>query len=261
MGGAIMEYVTTCELCLAEQHRNGHVYLGSHSTLTYRMQGKSGFSTVEELKGLKIRTALPSQGRWAENFGAVRVSMSGGEAFEAISTGLVDGALAALTEFYTLNLGDIATDISMLDVGVFNGTSPFSFGVPQWQQLTNEHRAMFIKAATYGNATMIASAYREESRALADAKKKGITLHYPSDEFIKAHNAFIEQDVQTGIDESVRTTGIENAQAKVDRYLGLIEKWRKLTDGVDRTDANALGKLYMDEIWSKVDPATYGMGD
>jgi TRAP-type C4-dicarboxylate transport system substrate-binding protein len=260
MGGAIMEYVTTCDLCLAELHGNGHVYLGSHSTLAYRMQGRSGFSNAEELKGLKLRTALPSQGRWAEHFGAVRVALSGGEAFEAISTGLVDGALAALTEFYTLNLGDIATDISMTEVGVFNGTSPFSFGVPQWQELTDEHRAMFIEAATYGNATMIANAYREESRALAEAEEKGMTLHHPSPEFVKAHNAFIEQDVQTGIEESVRTTGVENAQEKVDRYLALIDKWRKLADGVDKTDADALGKLYMDEIWSKVDPATYGMG-
>ena len=36
-------------------------------------------------------------------------------------------------------------------------------------------------------------------------------------------------------------------------------KWEELLDGVDTTDEDALTALAMQEIFSKIDPATYGV--
>lgn len=259
MTGAIAEYITTCEPCLAEHARNGHVYLGSYSATPYYAQGRKPFSTLEELKGMKLRTAMAAQGRWAENFGAIRVAIPGPEAFEAISTGTIDATLAALAEFFNLNLVEVATHVSMLPVGVFNGNSPFSFGAPQWQDLTDSQRAAILKVAPYGVATIVAGYERDENRAKEVAKERGIKLVEPSPKLLEASAEFIKADVQTGIEEAERTTGIQDARAKVDRYLALIDKWEKLTADVDPTDAQALGDLYYNEVWGKIDPKSYGM--
>lgn len=259
MTGAIHEYITTCEPCLAEHARHGHVYLGSYSATAYYAQGSKAFTTAEQLKGLKVRTATAAQGRWAEHFGAVRVAISGTEAFEAISTGTIDVTLAALAEFFNLNLAEVATHVTMLPVGVFNGNSPFSFGAPQWGELTDEQRAAILKVAPYGVATIVTGYERDEDRAKEVAKERGIELVEPSPELRKASEEFIRNDVQTGIEEAERTTGIADAQAKVDRFLALIDKWQKLTADLDRTDAQAFGDLLWTEIWSKIDPKTYGL--
>lgn len=259
MTGAIHEYIVNCEPCLAEHARNGHVYLGSYSATPYYAQGRKSFTTADELKGLKIRTATASQGRWAEHFGAVRVAISGTEAFEAISTGTIDVTLAALAEFFNLNLVEVNTDVTMLPVGVFNGNSPFSFGAPQWADLTDDQRAAILKVAPYGVATIVTGYVRDETKAKEVAKERGIKLVEPSEALKKASAAYIQKDVAIGIEEAERTTGIKNAQQKVDHYLELIEKWKKLTANIDRADPQAFGDLLWNEIWSKVDPKTYGL--
>lgn len=259
MTGAIAEYITTCEPCLAEHARNGHVYLGSYSSTPYHAQGKRAFSTIDELKGMKLRTAMAAQGRWAEHFGAVRVAIPGPESFEAISTGIIDASLLAFAEFFNLNIIDVASHVSMLPVGVFNGNSPFSFGAPQWQELTDEQRAAILKVAPYGIATIVAGYERDVIRAKEAAKERGIKLVEPSPELVKASQEFIRADIKTGIEEAERTTGIKDAPAKVDRFIALVDKWKKLTADVEPTDADALGALYWEHIHSKLDPKSYGM--
>lgn len=259
MTGAIHEYITSCEPCLAEHARHGHVYLGSYSATPYYAQGRKSFTTAEELEGLKIRTATAAQGRWAEHFNAVRVAISGTEAFEAISTGTIDVTLAALAEFFNLNLVDVNTDVTMLPVGVFNGNSPFSFGAPQWADLTDDQRAAILKVAPYGVATIVTGYVRDEVKAKEVAKERGIKLVEPSAELKKASEAYIATDVKLGLEEAERTTGMENGQEKVDRYLALIEKWKKLTADIDRSDPQAFGDLLWKEVWSKLDPKTYGL--
>lgn len=259
MTGAIHEYITSCTDCLAEHARHGHVYLGSYSATAYYGQGRKAYRTLEDLKGTKIRTATAAQGRWAEHFGAVRVAISGTEAFEAISTGTIDVTLAALAEFFNLNLVEVNTRVNLLPVGVFNGNSPFSFGAPQWSELTDSQRAAVLKVAPYGVATIVTGYVRDENRAKEVARERGIELVEPSDELKKASEAYIATDVKLGLEEAERTTGIRNGQAKVDRYLALIEKWKKLTAGIDQTDPQAFGDLLWNEIWSKIDPKTYGL--
>ena len=51
--------------------------------------------------------------------------------------------------------------------------------------------------------------------------------------------------------------GLENVDPKIKTIAALIEKYRVLTLGMEN-DADALAKLYWDEIMSKVDLTTYG---
>lgn len=49
---------------------------------------------------------------------------------------------------------------------------------------------------------------------------------------------------------------VKNVEAKVQVIEGLIEKWLKLTKGVQT--AEELHKIYLAEIYSKLDAAAYG---
>lgn len=259
MTGAISEYIFTCEPCLEEHSELGHVYLGSYSTTPYHIQGTRPAGTIESLKGMKMRVGLPSQGRWAEHFGGIRVAIPGPEAFEAMSTGTIDAVLFSFAEFFNQSTVEVATHVTLLPIGVFNSTAPFSVSKTTWRDLSVSERAAMLEVAPYALAKIVAGYERDVTRAKKVAGERGIELIEPSPELVKASNEYIETDVKLGIEEAVRTTGVENAEAKMERYMGLIEKWKKLTADVDPMDTDALGALYWRHIQGKVDPETYAV--
>ena len=48
------------------------------------------------MKGLKIRNGAANFGRYAEKLGAVKVAISGGEIYEAMSANAIDCAMVAI---------------------------------------------------------------------------------------------------------------------------------------------------------------------
>ena len=52
--------------------------------------------------------------------------------------------------------------------------------------------------------------------------------------------------------------GLKNVDPKIAKITELIEKWKGLTADI-ADDPEALTKLYWDEIFSKIDPSTFGM--
>lgn len=258
MAGAITEYILTCSECLEEQSRNGHVYLGSFSSTPYYVMGGKGFTSSEEMSGLRLRAGMPSQGRWIEHFKGIRTSIPGSEVFEGISTGLIDGALFAIPELYGINLIEIVKKISLTPAGIFNGNAPFNFGAPQWKELSESQRAAILKVAPDAIAAIVQGYVAEEARAKVEAVGRGIELIEPEAELLQASDAFIKQDLASIISEAERTTQLKGAAQKADRYQALITKWEALVADVADDDAEALANLYRTEIWSKVDPKSYG---
>jgi len=59
--------------------------------------------------------------------------------------------------------------------------------------------------------------------------------------------------------EMTEKYGVQNAAEKLEKSRELIEKWKVLTKDIKRGDTEALAQLYMDEIYSKLGLASYGM--
>ena len=69
---------------------------------------------------------------------------------------------------------------------------------------------------------------------------------------------FVRGDLRIIAAQFTKDYGIKNVDAKIAKIIALIEKWKGLTADI-ADDPKALAKLYWEQIFSKIDPATFGM--
>lgn len=66
----------------------------------------------EQLAGKRLRTDGSQWSRWAQQFGASPVTLSGNEAFEALDQGVVDCVIISAPDLESLGIIDATTDIT-----------------------------------------------------------------------------------------------------------------------------------------------------
>lgn len=260
MAGAMSEYVLTCEPCVAERLAANMVPLGNASTGSYAILGTSPMTTPDELKGKKLRAAGGAWSRWAAAMGAVGVSMPGNEIFEGMSQRTIDGAMNAPTELTSIRLKDVATHVT-LDVpgGTVHGLDISSVNRDTWRSLTTDQRKAWIEAAALGNASATWKFVTDVAKNIEDAKAAGIVVANASPELKAASQAAVEADLANIAKIAADTHGIQDADAKIARFRALVTKWEGLLPTDRDWTADQIADVFRAEIYSKLDPATYGM--
>jgi len=260
MSGAMSEYILTCEPCIAERLAANQVPLGNASTGTYAIISTTPITNAEELKGKKIRAAGGSWVRWAGAMGAVGVSLPGNEIFEAVSQGTIDGAFNAPSELTSIRLIDVATDVTVnMPGGTVHGLDVMSVNRDFWKSLTDEQRRAYMDAAALGNAATTWKFADDVATNLALAKEKGINIHEASAGMIAISDAAIEADLAEVVKLATETHGLEDADAKVARFRELVTKWEGLLPLDREWTPEEIADVFRAEIFSKLDPATYGL--
>ena len=260
MAGATSEYTYFhCPECLAEYKKENQVYLGTGASPTYIMLCTKPVRTLEDLKGKKYRSGAANFGRWAEAFGGIKVSMPGNDIYEALGQGVLDCAMLSATELTNLSLFDIVTHVTRrIPGGVFSGVATNNVNVDTWKSLTTEQRAVFLKGAARINADLTWKYYSDAKRNLDDSPGKGVEVIEPGPEIMAKSDEFVKGDLKVIAQQFKDDYGLTNVEAKIEKITELVNKWKKLTADI-ADDPEALAKLYWDEVFSKIDPATFGM--
>lgn len=260
MAGATSEYVFfNCPDCQKEFLQQNQIYLGTGSTPTYILLCTAPIRTADDLKGKKLRSGASNFGRWAENFGATKVTIPGNDVYEAMSQGVIDCAMMSATELTNISLFDVTKAITRrVPGGVFSGVATNNVGTSVWRSLTLEQRTAFLKGAARAQADFTWKFYADAKRNLEAAPDKGIEIIEPSAELLAKTEEFVKADLGVISAEYTRDYGIEGADEKIAKISELVEKWKGLTEGL-ADDPEGLAKVYWDEIFSKLDPETYGM--
>lgn len=229
MAGAMSEYILTCEPCVAERLASNQVPLGNASTGTYSILGTAPMATPEQMQGRRLRAAGGAWSRWAAAMGAVGVSMPGGEIFEAVSQGTIDGAMNAATELSSLRLNDVATDVTVdLPGGTVHDLDLMSVNRDFWRSLSTKERQAWIDAAALGNAAATWKFATDVAANLVAAEAAGITIHRASPELVAASTAAIGADLANIAQIAANTHGIQDAEAKIARFRELVARWEAL---------------------------------
>ena len=258
--GAVAEFMMlNCADCLDEWAAQQQVYLPNGATPEYQLMCTEPVRDQSELQGKRLRVAGAQWARWAEHFEASTVSLPGGEVFEALSQGVVDCTVQSSPELGNFQLKEVVTDITT-DVpgGVFSGGA-LSFNRSVWQGLDDKQREHVLRAAARlaGEVTWRYQAYGE--RDLEEAREAGVTVHDPSAELVEASRQFIEADVARIAASYEDNYDIADAEAKIAELRPMIEDWMKRLEDTDVEDGEDLGDLYWEAIYSRVDPASYGL--
>ena len=259
IAGALSEYVFNCPECLGDYKKQNQVYLGSGIGSTYMMLCTSPVRTLEDIKGKKFRTGAANFARWAEHFGGVAVSLPGNDQYEGMSQGVIDCTMASATELTNYSLYDVTKFITVgIPGGNFAGVATNNVNASVWKDLTDKEREVFLQASARSAAELTWRYYSDSNRDLEASPAKGIEVLAPTDEVKAASDAFVEADLGFVEKQFAEDYGIENAGAKIAEFSRLVEKWKGLTADIG-DDQEALAKIYWDEIFSKIDPATYAM--
>lgn len=258
MAAAMTEYMVTCDTCQDELKSFGMVYLGSGSSDVYTILTKKPVKTAEDLKGLRLRSGGAPFSRWAENFGAVPVSVPVTDTFESLSQGTIDGTIASVADLLSFRLIDLVSNVAVMQIGTYHATSDFTVGEAAWQSLSVEEREALARAANRANVDFTQRWGAEMPKEAIDAAKKAnIAFVEPDQALVDASNAFGEADVQNAIDRSRDQFGLKDADARVHRFLDLVDKWTKIVDDAGNDPAK-IAKATQTEIWDKVDFSKYG---
>lgn len=253
ISSAVTEYIATCDECLAEFRQNGQVYLGTDATPPYNLLTTKPVRSVEDLKGLRIRTGAPIYANFVAELGGEATPIPSSELFESLSQGVIDGTFSGNHEIIANRLGDVVKYVTQTEEGVFNGAADATLSQLLWFRMSPEVREAMARAAQYGTVKGLYAFLRDAEKARDVDDIEFIAM---DDSLKAAKEAFNEAHVARAA-EILEGRGVTNAQAKVDRYKALIEKWEGLvTPGMPYEE---LAELRYQEIFAGKDMNQYGM--
>lgn len=256
--GAMLEYVMlNCPACAEEAAAQNQVYTSAASSPPYVLQCLEPTSSPDDLKGKRIRAGGAWWSRWVEAMGATTVSISINETFEALSQGVLDCTASNATELTNFSFIDVVKSINLDVPGAVFTSAVSNVNRDVWQGLSNEQRAVLLQAGATVSSQMTWNYWQEGQNNIEQAKAKGIDFTGADDALKAKSRAFIEQDIENMIASYKERFGIEDGAETVAKMRELLEKWSPLVGDVD--SAEGLAELYWTEVYSKLDPATYGL--
>jgi TRAP-type C4-dicarboxylate transport system substrate-binding protein len=259
MGAALTEYTVNCESCQTEMSDFGIVFLGSGSSDPYMLLTTKPVAAAGDVSGLRLRSGGAPFSRWAENFGAVPVSIGVGETFEAMSQGTIDGSMASIGDLLSFRLVDLVKNVTAVPLGTYFATSNFATAKATWADMTVEERTALLRAANRANADFTQRwGYDFPGIATQAARDAGIEFGEADADFVEASTAFAMADRETAAEIAADRFGMADATDRVADFVALVEKWEGISDEVNHDPAAMVERVW-DEVWSKVDLSTYGL--
>lgn len=257
--GAMTQYIMQeCEDCLDEFKAQNHVYMGHIASSPYVLLCRSEIRTSDDLRGKRLRTGSAAYRRLAEHFGAVGVQLPASEAYEALSQGVLDCALLGVPELTNFRLMEVVNAITLRVPGnVYGGTVAGNINRDTWQALNDEQRAILLEKGAYLAAGITWNYHSSHQRDLEAAGESGKVIIEPDQSLLEGVENFVEADMDVIAELFSTNYGVTDAEQMKADFEPLLERWSGLV--ADVSSAEELGELYWSEIFSKLDPAAYGM--
>lgn len=174
--------------------------------------------TVEDLKGMKIRSPSAETSEWLESLGATPVSMPMNENFEALERGVVDGTIAPWEAVLTWGLDEV---VNYATVGNFYSTTMFVvMNEDLFNDLSAEDQSIIEELTTQSMVDRTGEVFDEYTEeAIAAANDKGMEIYELSDDELEEWSKYINPTIENWI-EDVDGKGLPG-QELYDRALEL----------------------------------------
>ncbi|TWG49532.1 C4-dicarboxylate TRAP transporter substrate-binding protein [Aminobacter sp. J44] len=254
MSGAVTEYLLSCEACLEEFTSKGLVYLGTGSTSSYQLLSNKPVTSVEDLRGLRVRSGGAPFTRFAEAMGLVPVEITMDEEYEAVASGLIDGLLNPPVNLLNGKLYEILKHVTELNIGTFHASSGFTVRQETWRRLSVEQRGQLMRAAIAGVAISAPGFDAMDAEAL-----EHVEVHQPDAGLTEAVNAYRTKVLADAAKMGVEQYKVSESQAEIDRFARLVDKWNAIIAEIGPKDHKAMADRLYKEVFADIDLSTYGM--
>ena len=154
--------------------------------------------SIEDLKGMRIRSPSAETNEWLTALGATPVSMSMNETYEALERGVVDGTIAPWEAIEGYSLVDV---IDYATVGNFYMTTFYiTMNEDSWNDLGDEDRKAIEELVGEKMAIKAGSNFDDVgARAIKDSKEKGVEIYELSDAELDEWKVLIDPTVEKWI--------------------------------------------------------------
>ena len=257
MAASIEYNLLECAECLQEYADANLLYLGTYSTSPYTIISSTPIRSTADLAGKKMRVPGSLWSRWAQSVDGIEVNVPSSEMFEGLDKGALDVAIQAPGAFRSYQLWDAAKYLTTLNLGTYHSLSLMSANRDWWASLTDEQRAMILGSAAQVAVDATISYTATDTEVMAELGDHGVEHIEPSEAMRADKEAFLEADLPVIVSEAESTYGISDAQAKVDAFQALIDKWAAIVEETGG-DRDAMIARLNEEVFDKL-PADYGL--
>ena len=177
---------------------------------------KRPLRNLSDFKGLKIRSPQPSTTQALTLLGAVPVNKPVTEAYELLSSGVLDGILLPPESVPAFKLNDLVSHGTIVPGAIYNTVLVLGINEEKWKALRADDRDAIMRISGETFASKIGAAYAKGDRAAFDGLRKAgksvETLSAPVVEEMKKVLAPIEKDWI----EKAKKKGVADPQKLID---------------------------------------------
>lgn len=133
---------------------------------------KRPLRTLDDFKGLKMRSPQPSATQALTLMGAVPVNKPVSETYELMSSGVLDGTLMPPESIPAFKLNDLVPYATIVPGAIYNTVLVLGINESKWNSLRAEDREAIMRISGDVFASRIGAAYAKGDRAAFDGLRK-----------------------------------------------------------------------------------------
>ncbi len=130
---------------LAEITKFGHVVVGMTATADYQLVAHEPIRNLAELKGKKVGTFGRIAPKAIQAGGAIPVSTTGGEMYEALQRKTIDARILSFEAAQRFKTYEVAKYMSTIRLGAIAGVNTFTINKRKWDSLSKEHQKILLE--------------------------------------------------------------------------------------------------------------------
>lgn len=130
---------------LAELTKFGHVVVGMTSTADYQLVAHDPIRNLADLQGKKVGTFGRIAPKAIQASGAIPVSTTGGEMYEALQRKTIDARILSFEAAQRFKTYEVAKYMSTIRLGAIAGINTFTINKRKWDSLSKEHQKILLE--------------------------------------------------------------------------------------------------------------------
>lgn len=239
---------------------HGIVFLGGYATPPYILMCTSPVTTLQEIRGKRIRMPGAIHSEFADSVDAVGVSVPSTEMFTGLERGQLDCAANAANDLKSRSLWDVAKHVTTIDLGSYFAGWLHAANAGAWQGLSSAQRQVILDTLPEALIATTLEYTRLSDEALAEAPEHGVTIHEPAEDLAAALAGFnTEQVPEIAMREGRDRFRLSDAEDLITRFEATYAKWEEIYAGIDMDDAEALTAALRENLFDGIDADSYGM--
>ena len=160
----------------AELTKFGHKVVGMTATASYQLVAHYPIRNLADLKGKKVGTFGRIAPKAIKAAGAIPVSTTGGEMYEALQRKTIDARILSFEAAQRFKTYEVAKYMSRIEMGAIAGVNTFTINQRKWDSLSKEHQKILLEEGEKVGKWEAQAMKDEDVKFQKYLKGKGVTI-------------------------------------------------------------------------------------